>query len=51
MANLVRLAVRRTSLPVTAGQFLVRGEERSFDGREPVARVVGEYGVGVFERL
>jgi (1->4)-alpha-D-glucan 1-alpha-D-glucosylmutase len=27
------------------------GEERSFSGRQPVARLVGEGGVGVFERL
>jgi (1->4)-alpha-D-glucan 1-alpha-D-glucosylmutase len=30
---------------------VLRGEERSWDGREAVARLVGEHGVGVFERL
>jgi (1->4)-alpha-D-glucan 1-alpha-D-glucosylmutase len=30
---------------------VLRGEERSFGGREPVARLVGEHGIGVFERL
>ena len=30
---------------------VLRGEERSFGAREPVARVVGEHGVGVFERI
>jgi hypothetical protein len=30
---------------------VLRGEERSFDAGAPVARVVGEHGVAVFERL
>ncbi|MGA2924739.1 MAG: alpha-amylase family glycosyl hydrolase [Solirubrobacteraceae bacterium] len=29
---------------------VLRGEERTFAGREPVARVLGEYGLAVFER-
>ena len=30
---------------------VLRGDERSFDGRTAVAHVVGEHGFGVFERL
>jgi hypothetical protein len=30
---------------------VLRGEERSWGSREAVADVVGEHGVGVFERL
>jgi hypothetical protein len=30
---------------------VLRGDERSFDSREPVAGLAGEHGVGVFERL
>ncbi len=40
-----------TDLPGGAWRDVLRGEERSWDGREAVARLVGEHGVGVFERL
>jgi (1->4)-alpha-D-glucan 1-alpha-D-glucosylmutase len=30
---------------------VLRGEERTFDRREPLAGVLGEYGIAVFERL
>jgi hypothetical protein len=30
---------------------VLRGDERSFDSREPVAGLAGEHGVAVFERL
>ena len=30
---------------------VLRGDERSFDSRQPVARLVGEHGIAVFERL
>jgi hypothetical protein len=30
---------------------VLRGVERSFDAGEPVARLVGESGIAVFERL
>ena len=40
-----------TELPGGAWRDVLRGEERSWDGREAVARLVGEHGVGVFERL
>jgi (1->4)-alpha-D-glucan 1-alpha-D-glucosylmutase len=30
---------------------LLRGEERSFSGRDPARRVVSDWGLGVFERL
>jgi (1->4)-alpha-D-glucan 1-alpha-D-glucosylmutase len=38
-------------LPGGRWRDLLRGDERSFDRREPVARVVDEHGVAVFERL
>jgi (1->4)-alpha-D-glucan 1-alpha-D-glucosylmutase len=40
-----------TELPGGRWRDVLRGEERSWDGREPVARLIGEHGVGVFERL
>jgi (1->4)-alpha-D-glucan 1-alpha-D-glucosylmutase len=40
-----------TELPGGRWRDVLRGEERSWDGREAVARLVGEHGVGVFERL
>jgi maltooligosyltrehalose synthase len=40
-----------TGLPGGRWRDLLRGEERSWGGREAVARLVGEHGVGVFERL
>ncbi len=40
-----------TDLPGGRWRDVLRGDERSFDQREPVARVVGEQGVAVFERL
>ena len=30
---------------------ILSGEQRSFDPRQPLAGVLGELGVGVFERL
>jgi (1->4)-alpha-D-glucan 1-alpha-D-glucosylmutase len=40
-----------TDLPGGRWRDVLRGEERSWDGREAVGRLVGEHGVGVFERL
>ena len=40
-----------TELPGGSWRDVLRGEERSWDGRDEVARLVGEHGVGVFERL
>jgi (1->4)-alpha-D-glucan 1-alpha-D-glucosylmutase len=40
-----------TDLPGGRWRDVLRGDERSFDAREPVARLVGEHGVAVFERL
>jgi maltooligosyltrehalose synthase len=40
-----------TDLPGGRWRDVLRGEERSFDRRDAVARLVGEHGVGVFERL
>jgi (1->4)-alpha-D-glucan 1-alpha-D-glucosylmutase len=40
-----------SELPGGRWRDVLRGEERSFDGRDAVARLVGEHGVGVFERL
>jgi (1->4)-alpha-D-glucan 1-alpha-D-glucosylmutase len=40
-----------TELPGGRWRDVLRGEERSWDGREAVERLVGEHGVGVFERL
>ena len=40
-----------TDLPGGRWRDVLRGEERSFDGRDAVGRLVGEHGVGVFERL
>ncbi len=40
-----------TELPGGRWRDVLRGEERSWDGREAVGRLVGEHGVGVFERL
>jgi (1->4)-alpha-D-glucan 1-alpha-D-glucosylmutase len=36
-----------------SGQWrdVLRGDERSFSGREPASGVLGEYGIAVFERL
>ena len=55
---LVVVAVRGTpfegslaGLPGGSWRDVLRGEERLFDSRESVARVVGEHGVAVFERL
>ena len=39
-----------TDLPGGRWRDVLRGEERSFGGREPVADLVGEHGVAVFER-
>ena len=30
---------------------VLRGDERSFSGREPASGVLGEHGIAVFERL
>ncbi len=40
-----------SELPGGRWRDVLRGEERSFDTRQPVAGVVGEPGVAVFERL
>jgi (1->4)-alpha-D-glucan 1-alpha-D-glucosylmutase len=40
-----------TELPGGSWRDVLRGEERTWAGREEVARLVGEHGVGVFERL
>ncbi|HET6869511.1 MAG TPA: malto-oligosyltrehalose synthase [Solirubrobacteraceae bacterium] len=40
-----------TELPGGRWRDVLRGEERSFDGSDAVARLVGEHGVAVFERL
>ena len=40
-----------TGLPGGHWRDVLRGDERSFDAREPIARLVGEHGVAVFERL
>jgi (1->4)-alpha-D-glucan 1-alpha-D-glucosylmutase len=40
-----------TELPGGSWRDVLRGEERSWNGRDEVARLVGEHGVGVFERL
>ena len=40
-----------TDLPGGHWRDVLRGDERSFSAREPVARLVGEHGVAVFERL
>jgi (1->4)-alpha-D-glucan 1-alpha-D-glucosylmutase len=40
-----------TGLPGGRWRDVLRGEERSFDGGDAVERLVGEHGVGVFERL
>jgi maltooligosyltrehalose synthase len=40
-----------TDLPGGRWRDVLRGEERSFDGREAVARLVGDHGVAVLERL
>jgi maltooligosyltrehalose synthase len=40
-----------TELPGGRWRDVLRGEERSWDGRDAVARLVGAHGVGVFERL
>jgi (1->4)-alpha-D-glucan 1-alpha-D-glucosylmutase len=40
-----------TELPDGRWRDVLRGEERSWGSREAVADVVGEHGVGVFERL
>ena len=40
-----------TGLPGGQWRDVLRGDERSFDAREPIARLVGEHGVAVFERL
>ena len=40
-----------TELPGGQWRDVLRGDERSFGAREAVARLVGEHGVAVFERL
>jgi (1->4)-alpha-D-glucan 1-alpha-D-glucosylmutase len=40
-----------SDLPGGQWRDVLRGDERSFAAREPVARLVGEQGVAVFERL
>jgi hypothetical protein len=30
---------------------ILRGEERSFSAREPLSRVLGDWGLAVYERL
>jgi (1->4)-alpha-D-glucan 1-alpha-D-glucosylmutase len=49
----IRSDVDGILLDAPGGQWrdLLSGEERSFSGRPPVSRVVGEQGVGVFERI
>ena len=37
--------------PQGAWRDVLRGDERSFSGREPAAGVLGEHGIAVFERL
>ncbi|MFI5039513.1 MAG: malto-oligosyltrehalose synthase [Solirubrobacterales bacterium] len=37
--------------PEGAWRDVLRGDERSFSGREPAAGVLGEHGIAVFERL
>jgi hypothetical protein len=54
---LVAVAVRAAGLDATLeaprGRWrdVLRGEERSFSGRERLASLVGEHGFAVFERL
>jgi (1->4)-alpha-D-glucan 1-alpha-D-glucosylmutase len=54
---LVAVALRDAGLESTLeaprGRWrdVLRGEQRSFSGREPLARLVGERGFGVFERI
>jgi (1->4)-alpha-D-glucan 1-alpha-D-glucosylmutase len=38
-------------LPGGRWRDVLRGDERSFDAREPLARLAGDHGVAVFERL
>jgi hypothetical protein len=38
-------------MPGGSWRDVLRGDERTFSGRESVARLVGEHGIGVFERL
>ncbi|HYB26589.1 MAG TPA: malto-oligosyltrehalose synthase [Solirubrobacteraceae bacterium] len=40
-----------TDLPGGRWRDVLRGDECSFDSREPVARLVGDHGIAVFERL
>jgi (1->4)-alpha-D-glucan 1-alpha-D-glucosylmutase len=40
-----------TDLPAGRWRDVLRGDERSFNARQPVAGLVHEHGVGVFERL
>ena len=40
-----------TGLPAGSWRDVLRGDERSFASREPVARLVSERGIAVFERL
>jgi (1->4)-alpha-D-glucan 1-alpha-D-glucosylmutase len=54
---LVAVAVREgaddgfIAVPEGAWRDVLRGDERSFGGREPVSAVLGEHSIAVFERL
>ncbi len=52
VAVAIRPGVIEGSLSAPAGRWrdVLRGEERTFAGSEPVARVLGDYGLAVFER-
>lgn len=49
----VRKGAAEGAIAVPEGRWrdVLRGDERSFGGREPLAGLLGEFGVGVFERL
>ncbi len=52
VAVAVRLGEIEGELHAPRGRWrdVLRGEERSFASREPLARVLGDYGLAVFER-
>jgi (1->4)-alpha-D-glucan 1-alpha-D-glucosylmutase len=53
VAVAVRDAPEGALLGAPGGRWrdVLRGDERSFDSREPLASVLGEYGIAVYERL
>ena len=40
-----------TDAPAGDWRDVLTGEERSFDSRQPLGRLLNDYGIGVFERL